>query len=102
MYDFDKTLSPKNMQEYGFVPGIGLNPDSFWNKCNELANANNMDPILAYMFLMKEESVGKMLLTRDVFNKLGKSVKLFEGVITWFKRVNTYAEKQGLDIEHYI
>ena len=102
MYDFDKTLSPKNMQEYGFVPGIGQNPDTFWSKCNELANANNMDPILAYMFLMKEESEGKMLLTRDVFNKLGKSVKLFDGVNTWFKRVNTYAQKQGLDIEHYI
>ena len=37
-----------------------------------------------------------------MFNKLGKSVKLFDGVSTWFKRVNTYAEKQGLDIEHYI
>lgn len=102
MYDFDKTLSPKNMQEYAFVPGIGMDSDAFWNKCNELANANNMDPILAYMFLMKEESEGKMLLTRDVFNKLGKSVKLFDGVTAWFKRVNTYAEKQGLDIEHYI
>lgn len=89
MYDFDKTLSPKNMQEYGFVPGIGQNPDTFWSKCNELEKANNMDPILAYMFLMKEESEGKMLLTRDVFNKLGKSVKLFDGVTAWFKRVNT-------------
>ena len=102
MYDFDKTLSPKNMQEYAFVPGIGLNPEIFWNKCDDLANANNMDPILAYMFLMKEESEGKMLLTRDVFKKLGKSVKLFNGVNTWFTRVNTYAEKQGLNIEHYI
>jgi len=102
MYDFDKTLSPKNMQEYAFVPGIGLNPETFWSKCNRLAIENNMDPILAYMFLMKEESEGKMLLTRDIFKKLGKSVKLFEGVSTWFKRVNTYAEKQGLAAEHYI
>jgi len=102
MYDFDKTLSPKNMQEYAFVPGIGLSPENFWNKCNELANANNMDPILAYMFLMKEESEGKMLLTRDVFKKLGESVKLFNGVNTWFTRVNAYAETQGLSIEHYI
>jgi 2-hydroxy-3-keto-5-methylthiopentenyl-1-phosphate phosphatase len=102
MYDFDKTLSPKNMQEYAFVPGIGMDSASFWSKCNELVSINSMDPILAYMFLMKEESEGKMLLTRDVFKELGKSVKLFDGVSTWFKRVNTYAEKQGLTVEHYI
>ncbi|MFA6782776.1 MAG: haloacid dehalogenase-like hydrolase, partial [Sedimentibacter sp.] len=25
MYDFDKTLSPKDMQEYGFIDGLGMN-----------------------------------------------------------------------------
>lgn len=102
MYDFDKTLSPKNMQEYAFVPGINMEPDIFWRKCNDLADSNNMDPILAYMFLMKEESEGKMLITRDIFKQLGKSVKLFDGVTSWFGRVNTYAQKCGLEIEHYI
>ncbi|MDD2269070.1 MAG: HAD family hydrolase [Eubacteriales bacterium] len=102
MYDFDHTLSPGNMQEYAFVPGIGMNSDVFWYKCNELASKNNMDPILAYMYLMKEESEGKMLLTRDIFRELGKSVKLFDGVSSWFKRVNTHASKYDLDIEHYI
>ena len=102
MYDFDKTLSPKNMQEYAFVPGIGMDSAAFWRKCDELANSNNMDPILAYMFLMKQESEGKMLITRDVFKKLGRSVQLFKGVRTWFDRVNAYAEKLGLTVEHYI
>ncbi len=102
MYDFDKTLSPKNMQEYAFIQGIGLDSDVFWCKCNDMVKKNNMDPILAYMYLMKEESEGKMLLTRDEFKRLGKSVKLFNGVTGWFKRVNAYAEKHGLEIEHYI
>jgi len=24
MYDFDKTLSPKDMQEYAFILGVGI------------------------------------------------------------------------------
>ena len=24
MYDFDKTLSPKNMQDYGFMDGLDM------------------------------------------------------------------------------
>lgn len=102
MYDFDKTLSPKNMQEYAFIPKLGMASDVFWQKCGEFAKENNMDDILAYMYLMKEESEGKMLLTRDVFKKLGESIKLFDGVNTWFTRANKYAEKNDLKIEHYI
>lgn len=102
MYDFDKTLSPKDMQEYAFIPAIGLEAGDFWGKCDELVKNNNMDQILAYMFLMVEEAKGKKLLTRKEFEKLGKSVQLFNGVSTWFKRVNTYGKRMGLEIEHYI
>ena len=27
IYDFDKTLSPRDMQEYGFLPGLGIPPE---------------------------------------------------------------------------
>jgi len=30
VYDFDGTLSPKPMQEYGFLPKIGAAPVVFW------------------------------------------------------------------------
>ena len=33
IYDFDKTLSPKDMQEYSFLPGIRVDPDQFWGLC---------------------------------------------------------------------
>ena len=29
IYDFDKTLSPKDMQEYTFLPGINVEPNEF-------------------------------------------------------------------------
>ncbi len=102
MYDFDKTLSTKDMQEYAFIPGIGMTAESFWDECNRLTKENNMDQILSYMYVMLTEARGKKLLNRQEFNKLGESVELFDGVLTWFDRVNEYAESIGVAVEHYI
>lgn len=102
MYDFDKTLSPRDMQEYAFIPGVGMEPEEFWNICHKTMVDHNMDQILAYMLIMKQEAEGKMLLSRDEFRKLGKSVILFKGVKNWFKRINEYGEKLGVVVEHYI
>ncbi len=102
MYDFDKTLSTKDMQEYAFIPGIGMTAESFWCECNRLTKENSMDQILSYMYVMLTEARGKKLLNRQEFNKLGESVELFPGVMTWFNRVNEYAEKIGVQVEHYI
>ena len=33
MYDFDKTLSPKNMQDYGFMDGLDVTSEEFWAEC---------------------------------------------------------------------
>lgn len=102
MYDFDKTLSPRNMQDYGFMDGLGMSPDEFWLECTRLTKKNNMDSILSYMYLMLEKGKGSMLTRRENFNALGKSVKLFPGVKSWFGRVNDYCEQNGLKCEHYI
>ena len=56
MYDFDKTLSPKNMQDYGFMEGLDVTADKFWAECTALTKANNMDSILSYMYLMLEKA----------------------------------------------
>ena len=102
MYDFDKTLSPKNMQDYGFMDGLGMSADEFWKECTRLTKKNNMDSILSYMYLMLSKGRGTMLTRRECFNALGKSVKLFPGVRSWFGRVNDYCDQRGLKCEHYI
>ena len=102
MYDFDKTLSPRDMQEYGFIPGIKMEPGEFWNKCNDMMKRNQMDQILAYMYVMCQEAKGKLLFTRETLQALGKNVLLFEGVKTWFRRINEYAAKRGMEAKHYI
>ncbi len=102
MYDFDKTLSPKDMQEYGFIGGLGMNSEEFWEKSRINMVNHNMDQILAYMLTILQEAEGRMLLTRSVFNEMGRDVKLFDGLETWFERTTLYGEKLGLEIEHYI
>ena len=56
MYDFDGTLSPGNMQEYGFLDKLGESSTEFWRKSNEEARKFEMDPISAYMHLMIKEN----------------------------------------------
>lgn len=102
MYDFDKTLSPKDMQTYAFIPAIGMTESEFWDECGKTMSENNMDQILAYMFVMFKKAKGKILFTRETLQALGKDVVLFNGVKTWFKRVNDYAAKYGMKAEHYI
>lgn len=102
MYDFDGTLSPGNMQEYGFFEETGLTPDEFWARCEKRAKEHDMDQILAYMLEMKLAAKGKVHLTRNEFNRLGSEVRLYEGVKDWFSRINNYAAAHSLMAEHYI
>ena len=102
MYDFDKTLSPRNMQEYGFMDGLDMTAEEFWTECAAITKQHNMDSILAYMYLMLEKGKSGLVLRRETFEALGRTVKLFPGVESWFDRINAYAHEQGAEIEHYI
>ncbi len=102
-YDFDGTLAPGNMQEYGFIEKLNMTPDEFWKKSNTLAKTKKVDNILAYMYQMKKESLKRaMPFTKQDLTGYAAKVELFKGVETWFKRINEYALKQGVVLEHYI
>ncbi|MCI7276175.1 MAG: HAD family hydrolase [Lachnospiraceae bacterium] len=101
-YDFDKTLSPDDMQAQGYIQSVRYQVDKFWEKSNELARANEMDSNLAYMFLMKQESEGTLLFTREKLEEYGSKVALFPGVADWFERIRTYGREHGVLVEHYI
>lgn len=102
-YDFDGTLSPGNMQEYGFVKKLGITPEEFWDTANGLAKREKADDILAYMKVTIDESYKRNLpITREDFMEYGKSIKLFKGVAEWFDRINRYAKEHGVKMEHYI
>lgn len=103
MYDFDKTLCTKDMQEYAFIPALGMSSSAFWGEVNAMTDAEEMDNILAYMYKMVEKAKEKKVpITRDTFQKMGSKVEYFDGVKTWFERINAYGEKVGVRVEYYI
>lgn len=101
-YDFDKTLTPDDMQAQGFIQSVGYNIASFWEKSNGLAENNDMDQNLAYMYTMIQESTGKVLFTKDRLREYGAKIDLFPGVEDWFERIRKYADEKGVILEHYI
>ncbi len=101
-YDFDKTLSPDNMQAQGYIQSVGFDEDQFWKESNEVAVANDMDSNLAYMLKMVQEAEGNLVLTRKALAEYGAKVRLFPGVEGWFDRIRRYGREHGVIVEHYI
>ncbi len=103
-YDFDGTLCPRYMQEYGYIPQLGVKPKHFWKMAIDLAKEQNADPILCYMFLMVREAGmhNGVELTRKSFQTHGRDIDFFPGVTSWFGRMNRFAKSKGVKLEHYI
>lgn len=101
-YDFDKTLSPDDMQAQGYIQSVGYDVAQFWKDTNDFAEQNDMDVNLAYMFKMVQEAEGKLIFNRDKLAEYGSKVKVFPGVETWFERIREYGRQKGVIVEHYI
>lgn len=102
-YDFDKTLSPDNMQAQGYIQSLNFEKaEEFWKKSDILAEENDMDQNLAYMYLMIEDAVGKFYVTPEKLRDYGSKVELYKGVDTWFRRIREFGEANGVKVEHYI
>ena len=101
-YDFDRTLSPDEMQAQGFIQSVGCDVKEFWDESNELAKEQGMDQNLAYMLKMLEKAKGNVWPTRKNLADYGAKVKLFDGVEEWFERIRAYGKEHGVIVEHYI
>ena len=101
-YDFDKTLSPDDMQAQGYIQSVGYDVQKFWDESNDLAKANDMDNNLAYMWKMVQESEGRMVFNKEKLAEYGARVKLFDGVEDWFERIRAYGKTRNVIVEYYI
>ena len=103
VYDFDGTLAPGNMQEYDFIPSLGIDVPSFWQQAGELAKQQEADQILTYMHLMVHEAQYKRVqIRKSDFAKFGAKIRFFNGVEDWFERINAYGKEQGVEVQHFI
>ena len=107
IYDFDGTLSPRPMQEYAFLPQIGIDATAFWEESNRVAKEQKADPLITYMHLLyKKAKEANVRIDREDLVAQGRDVVLFEGVLEWFDAIEDYvkirAESHGISLRHYL
>ena len=101
-YDFDKTLSPDDMQAQGYIQSVGYDIARFWEESNDMAAKNDMDGNLAYMLKMVQEAKGNLIFNKQTLADYGARVHLFPGVADWFRRIREYGLSKNVIVEHYI
>ena len=103
LYDFDKTLCTTDMQDYAFIPSLGMTPAEFWAEANGSGQRTRLEGIRASMCTMIREAERRdRPFTRAVLVEKGRSIVLFPGVADWFRRINDFGASQGVQVEHYI
>lgn len=103
IYDFDGTLAHGNIQDYNFIPSLNITSDEFWNEVDELKVKNNMENVLAYMYLMlKKAKENNISVKKTDFIEYGKNIEFYPGVTDWFNRINAFASSLGITTHHYI
>jgi 2-hydroxy-3-keto-5-methylthiopentenyl-1-phosphate phosphatase len=97
-------LAKGNIQENSFIPDLGMKKSDFWDEVKQLTKENEMDEILAYMFLLisKAKTHGGIKFDRKSLTAHGKDVSYFDGVEEFFDRINEYARQKHIKLEHYI
>ena len=101
-YDFDKTLSPSDMQAQGYIQSVGYDVERFWQESDSFAVEHDMDENLAYMYKMVQEAEGRLVFSKEALMDYGARVTLFPGVNEWFERIRAFGEAHGVIVEHYI
>jgi len=103
LYDFDSTLAISDMQNFSFIPALGMTPAEFWGATTEFSNKTGVERTLSYLYMMVKMTKEKGIkMTREWLNEQGKAIEFFPGVLTWFQRINDFGNQNGVRIEHYL
>lgn len=95
------------MQEYAFLPKIGVNAKEFWAEANRVSRQEGADVLITYMHLMYQKAkAAGVVINRDDLVAQGRDVKFYPGVKTWFDKIAEYASsvagREGITLRHYL
>ena len=103
LYDFDSTLSRTDMQNFGFIPSLGMTPAEFWGATGKFSEETGCERTLAYLYMMQKRAAEKGIkMTKEWLKEQGKGIEFYNGVETWFDRINAYGKEHGVNVEHYL
>jgi len=105
IYDFDGTLARGNLQECSFIPTMNMSREEFWHAVKEMTRKEDADEILVYMhLLLAKAKEAKIEVTKEMLREHGRNAPLFRGLkdFSWFTRINAFARRHSLDLQHYI
>jgi 2-hydroxy-3-keto-5-methylthiopentenyl-1-phosphate phosphatase len=103
LYDFDSTLATSDMQNFGFIPALGMTPAEFWGKTTEFSNKTGVERTLSYLYMMCKMTKEKGIkMTEEWLHTMGENIEFFPGVLDWFSHINQFGLEHGVKVEHYL
>lgn len=106
IFDYDQTLSPCYMQDDVLFPEFGIDPASFWSKCNTLVKEYQWDGELAYLKCLLDYLAMDQVSNQRLV-ELGENLKFFPGLPDMFDELDGRCltdlhRAAGIKIEYYI
>ena len=106
VYDYDRTLSPRPMQEDVIFERIGVEASKFWSMADELKGNKSYEDELAWIRLLLDNPSFRCLSNLDL-EGMGRNLKFYPGVPEMFAEleVGLHSDKylrHGVALEHYI
>lgn len=106
VYDYDRTLSPRSMQDDVIFHKIGVESEEFWGRVNRLRADKAYEDELAWIRLLLENTAFRRFSNRDL-EGLGRGLGFYPGVPEVFQELGHVLgdekySRHGVTLEHYI
>lgn len=96
IFDIDKTITEKSMEEY-IISDFDIDRDEYWRKVKE-NDANGVPFTEAYLMPLLENAI----LTQPYLESVGKRIDYYRGAEDFFSGIKDMGKERNLDISIYL